>query len=343
MSQFKFSVAEFKTFISDSIETVQTLSPEEVVPYTEKQISTLIDADFLYILSYRGLGEYFIPTLEKRIKPDLSSKHLFSEVISKQHSLLLNDLEHSLLYDDIRDNLINKTLQEVLLVPVKNTNIQNEKLPEIMVWAALTKESNYSFSQKTILYLIKFLENFKPYLQNLDSVQNKVSNSTKQGLKQCIDHTEFLESVMERNKHYFHSIIHDIRTPMNALIGFLGLLKINETDPTKIDYIDSSIKSGEHMIRLINDALDFAKIESGELSIEKTPFDLHDTLTETAKIFYETAKKKKILLSTYLDPSIPNDFTSDRYRITQVLSNLLSNALKFTPEKGNILIEAIYH
>jgi signal transduction histidine kinase len=88
--------------------------------------------------------------------------------------------------------------------------------------------------------------------------------------------------------------------------------------------------------------LDVAKIESGELPVEKKAFDLHDALSGTIKIFYESARKKNILLCAYIDPSLPNQITSDPYRIKQVLSNLLSNAIKFTPENGSILIDAVY-
>lgn len=335
MYQKKPSLTQFKEFLLNTIERVQTLDSDKVMPYIEEQLSELIDADFIYILSLDESDKYYIASLDRTFSPDLKSEHLFSEVISKKQPLLLKDLEHSLIYNETYDNLTKEAIKEVLLIPVKMQQTKKNELPRILVWAALKKESEYNFSQKQTLYLIKFLEGVKPYFPN-------VSDSQKLTLEQCLDNAESLERLMERNKQYFHSIIHDVRTPMNALIGFLDLLALNETDMTKKDYLDSALKSGEHMVRLINDALDVAKIESGELPIEKKPFDLHDALADTVKIFYETARKKNILLSAYIDPSIPAEITSDQYRIKQVLSNLLSNAIKFTPENGSVLIDAIY-
>jgi len=335
MNPNKLSLVEFKAFLLSTIETIQELEKEKVIPYIEDQLSVLVKADFLYILSLEDNDHYYISSQNREFKPDLKTEHLFSEVITKKQPLLLKDLDHSLLYDDAYDNLTDEKLKEVLLIPVKMQKKKSAEFPSILVWAALKKDSSLEFSQKLTLYLIKFLEGVKPYFPN-------VSNSQKLTLEQCMDNTEALERLMERNKQYFHSIIHDVRTPMNALIGFLELLSLNESDLVKQDYIDSALKSGEHMVRLINDALDVAKIESGELPIEKKPFDLHDALADTVKIFYEAAKKKNILLSAYIDPLIPEKIVSDQYRIKQVLSNLLSNAIKFTPEKGSVLIEAIY-
>jgi signal transduction histidine kinase len=335
MFQKNFSIKEFKEFLFDTIETLQTLDNYKVIPYVEKQLKNLIETDFLYLLSLEEGSNYNIPTLGKSISPSLSSKHLFSEVISKKQPLLLKDLKNSLLYDSSQDNIVDVDIEEVLLIPVKMSHATSKEYPKILVWAGLKQNSEYSFSQKQTLYLIKFLEGIKSHFSD-------VSNSHKLTIEQCLDNTETLERLISRNKQYFHSIIHDVRTPMNALIGFLDLLALNEIDAVKKDYLDSALKSGKHMVMLINDALDIAKIESGELPIEKQPFDLHDGLSDTVKIFYEAARKKSILLSAYIDPLIPKKIVSDQYRIKQVLSNLLSNAIKFTPENGHVLIEATY-
>ncbi len=329
------SLSEFKTFLFTTIESIQNLEQEEIVSYLEVQLNQFLEADFLYVMTLSGEGKYFIHTLGRRWKPNLNSKHLFSEVILKKQPLLLKDLDHNLLYDENDSNLSNEALKEVLLIPVKMQQEGESRYPFLLVWAGLKKHSHEVFSQKQTLYLMKFLDGVKPYL-------SKVNDTQKLTLEQCLDNASSLEQMMERNKEYFHSIIHDVRTPMNALLGFLDLLALNETDETKKEYLDAALKSGEHMVRLISDALDVAKIESGELPIEKIPFDLHDALADTVKIFYESAQRKNILLCAYIDPEIPQDIISDPYRIKQVLSNLLSNAIKFTPERGSVLIDAVY-
>ncbi len=329
------SVSKFKEFLLGTIEEVKSMEKENIFPFFEERLRTLIEADQIYILMLEPPKTYNILSLDKTYEPHLKEEHLFSEVIKKKQPLLLKDLEHSLLYKDKLDNLLNEPVKEVALVPVKTQKDSNIKLPDILVWGAIKENSDKSFSQKQILYMIKFLDGVKPYFPN-------VKNREKLTLEQCLDNASTLEKIIERDKRYFHSIIHDVRTPMNALIGFLDLLALNETDPSKKEYLQSALKSGEHMVRLINDALDVAKIESGELPIEKKPFDLHDTLADTVKIFYETARKKNITFAAYIDPKIPEKITSDQYRIKQVLSNLLSNAIKFTPEDGSVLVEAEY-
>lgn len=328
------SIAKFKEFVLESVETVKSLESESIYPYIEKQLQILIEADHLYILVLEPPKRYNILSLDRIYEPQMKEEHLFSEVITKKQPLLLKDLEHSLLYKEKLDNLTDHEIEELVLVPVWIQKEKRATFPNILVWGAIEKNSDKQFSQKQILYLIKFLEGVKPYFPN-------VENREKLTLAQCLDNTHALEKAIARDKQYFHSIIHDVRTPMNALIGFLDLLALNETDITKKEYLQSALKSGEHMVRLINDALDVAKIESGELPIEKKPFDLHDALTDTVKIFYETARKKNILLSTYIDPLLPEKIISDQYRIKQVLSNLLSNAIKFTPENGSILIDIV--
>lgn len=336
INQNNYSLKQFKELLFSAIEEVQRLEEEAIIPYIEEQLHSLIHADYLYLLYRDGSNEYYIPSLDKTYTPKLKPAHLFSEILTKKQPLLVKDLEHSLLYNATYDNLVDTEIKEVMILPIKLQKNAPKKLPEIIMWAALKKKSDQEFSQKETLYLIKFLEGIKSYFPHAEKT------STKLTLEQCLDNTESLEKTIQRDKQYFHSIIHDVRTPMNALIGFLDLLALNETDSIKKEYLDSALKSGEHMVRLINDALDVAKIESGELPVEKKPFDLHDALSDTIKIFYEAARKKNILLTSYIDPLIPREVVTDQYRIKQVLSNLLSNAIKFTPQEGSVLIEALY-
>jgi signal transduction histidine kinase/ActR/RegA family two-component response regulator len=331
----------FKKFLYETEETLKTLKDEdEIVPFVEEKISTLLGADYVYLLYKKDKKHYTIPSLGKEYSVDLKKKHLFSEVILKRQPLLLKDVANSLLYDGSLDNLVENDIKDVLLIPVLESK-KDLKAPNVLIWAAVSKDSEYSLTQKSTLYLMKFVEALKHYYIHFRSESVKKSKGIT--LQQCMEQNEAIEALLERNKRYFHSIIHDVRTPMNALLGFLELLSMNEDDGTKKEYLHSALKSGEHIVRLINDALDVAKIESGELPIEKKPFDIHDELEDTVKIFFESASKRKINLCAYIDPLLPKKITSDAYRIKQVLSNLLSNAIKFTPEEGSILVDVIYN
>ncbi|WP_294956255.1 ATP-binding protein [Sulfurovum sp.] len=151
-----------------------------------------------------------------------------------------------------------------------------------------------------------------------------------------------LKATMRREQEYFASIIHDVRTPMNAVMGFLELLNLLEVDDQKKEYINTAFKSGKSMVALINDALDISKMASGKMNIEKVPFSPVDELSDVAKLFFNTAKKKNISFLAYYDPALPKEIISDYHRIKQIVNNLLSNAVKFTPENGEIILSLTY-
>jgi len=144
-------------------------------------------------------------------------------------------------------------------------------------------------------------------------------------------------------REFFSSVIHDIRTPMNAVIGFLELLKEDNLTNTQKEYIATALKSADMVVALINDVLDFNKIVSGNLDIDFHYFSLPDELKNSSLLFYHSARKKQIDLISYFDPNIPYVIKSDPFRIKQIVNNLLSNAIKFTDVGGKIVVEALYN
>ncbi len=336
-----FSLSDFKEFTLESVNRLKELDDrDEAVSYCEARIKELLKSDHSHILYYdKQQKHYTVPRLQKSQKlcPEISS--VFTEVISKKQPLLLTELENSLLYQEQCDNLLEEEIGALVLVPAM-IDKSSPNPPDMLVWCASTKQNSHSFSQKSVLYLMKYLEAIKPMLLKFEHEEEIDYHEVS--LKECIDNNEQLEYKIRRNEQYFHSIIHDIRTPMNALMGFLQLITENEKDETRLEYLDMAQKSGDQMIRLISDALDMAKIESGNLALDKKYFHPLDEFKDTVKIFYETARKRDIILGAYIDPSLPKQIKSDAYRIKQVLSNLLSNAIKFTPEQGNILVEILY-
>ncbi len=138
-------------------------------------------------------------------------------------------------------------------------------------------------------------------------------------------------------KDYFLSnMSHEIRTPLNAILGFVTLLQDEEMDERHKKYLDIIFNSGENLLSIINDILDFSKLRSGEYNIEYKDFNLHEEISHTAELFVASASEKSITLSTYLDPKIPSVINSAPLRIKQILSNFISNALKFTPADGSV-------
>jgi CheY-like chemotaxis protein len=141
-------------------------------------------------------------------------------------------------------------------------------------------------------------------------------------------------------KEYFLSnMSHEIRTPLNAILGFVSVLQDEVVSENHKKYLEIISNSGESLLSIINDILDFSKLRSGEFTIESKPFNLHVELINTLELFVATANQKDIILDSYMDPKIPVEIVSDPLRIKQVVSNFLSNAIKFTPYKGHIKID----
>ena len=145
-------------------------------------------------------------------------------------------------------------------------------------------------------------------------------------------------------KEYFLSnMSHEIRTPLNAILGFVYLLSDEELSKKQRNYLEIILSSGENLLSIINDILDFSKLRSGEFTIEPKIFSLHEELSHTMELFVASANSKDITITSFIDPMIPRELYADALRIKQILSNFLSNAIKFTPVGGLISVIATCH
>jgi len=138
---------------------------------------------------------------------------------------------------------------------------------------------------------------------------------------------------------FLANMSHEIRTPMNAVIGFSDLLYSIVTDKTQKSYIESIRSAGKNLLQIINDILDLSKIEAGKLKIQHTPVNPHAIFDEIKKMFMLKKKEQQIDFMLEIDSRIPESLLLDEVRLSQILINIVGNALKFT-EKGYIKIKA---
>lgn len=148
-------------------------------------------------------------------------------------------------------------------------------------------------------------------------------------------HAKELAEKANRAKSEFLSIMsHEIRTPLNAVIGYTHLLLNENQVPEHQDYLQTLKFSSENLLALINDILDYSKIEAGKVELEETPLDLRNLMRGVIQTHSHRAEEKSIFLLKQFDPHIPNRLIGDPVRLSQILTNLVSNAVKFTHHGG---------
>ena len=136
---------------------------------------------------------------------------------------------------------------------------------------------------------------------------------------------------------FIATVSHEIRTPMNGVLGMTELLSRTSLDEVQQDYVDTIQKSGETLLVLLNEVLDFSKLEVDRVELEHIPFELRALVEKTEAGFAHQAAKKGLSLKTSFLGELPTHFRGDPLRLGQVLANLLGNAVKFT-EKGEVLL-----
>ena len=174
--------------------------------------------------------------------------------------------------------------------------------------------------------------------QSYGSLEQQVAERTRE-LAEAVTQ---LEAASQHKSDFLANMSHELRTPLNAIIGFSEVLlerMFGEINAKQKEYLHDILGSGRHLLSLINDILDISKVEAGRMELQPGSFDLRFVLQNAVSLVRERATRQGITLSLAVAPGI-GEIDADERRVKQILFNLLSNALKFTPAGGRVTLDA---
>ncbi len=202
------------------------------------------------------------------------------------------------------------------------------------------KTNIYFYAQVFALFFIIFslIYTSNPIRKQILFNNKELEEASREASKMAVRAAQASKSKSE----FLANMSHEIRTPLNAILGFIDLLKEKEEDKEKLKYIATVQNSSNTLLGIINDILDFSKIESGNLAIDKVDFNVDAEFSTLVELFRAKASEKSVNLTLVMDQNMPAALHSDPLRIKQVIANLLSNSLKFTPRNGKVELHIGY-
>jgi signal transduction histidine kinase/CheY-like chemotaxis protein len=309
----------------------------------ESNTSNLVstnDADYIKdIRTELNIVRYDLDQLQKIAGDDSTVKKIDELDTAVQRALLF----HKAVMDSFYSN--GKASAEKLIGTLKGKrlmdsiysiaqNIENTR-HDIIRGLTLTNDKNGQKAQRfnTTLIGLVLVCGAGLFWFIIDNVRRRES------LIQQLHKSEIMIKETARVKeHFMANMSHEIRTPMNVILGFTNLLQRRNLDEESAEYTGAIRRAAENLLTIIDDILDLSKIEAGMLRIESAPFSIRSLLHSVEVMFASKAAEKGIRIFATIDDAVPDSLEGDATRLTQILINLVGNALKFT-KKGSVSIK----
>jgi GAF domain-containing protein len=328
------SVGELKALGEVGQAVSSTLDLDTVLRTIVARATELAGADGGAIYEYdEARKEFHLRTAERyadeliellRAKPIRKGEGALGRLAVQAEPVQIRDIAHDRTYRTrVREVLLRLGYRSALAIPLVR---EDHLLGGLVVNRAVTGE----FAPQ----LIELLKTF--------ATQSALAIQNARLFREIGDKSRQLEVASRHKSEFLANMSHELRTPLNAIIGFSEVLAdrmFGEINDKQAEYLADILESGRHLLHLINDILDLAKIEAGRMELEPSDFSLPGAIDNTMALVRERAQRREIRLSRAIDPGVGN-IRADERKVKQVLLNLLSNAIKFTPEGGKIDVVA---
>jgi signal transduction histidine kinase len=289
-------------------------------------ISEYDDAtEVFHVRATHGIDAALVETL--RTTPLRKGEGVGGRATEMRESIQIADIAVPGAYQShLRDVLIGAGFRAVLSVPL----LREE---QIIGSLSLSRKAPGEFSPEVVEVLRTF------------ATQSALAIQNARLFREIADKSAQLEAASRHKSEFLANMSHELRTPLNAIIGFSEVLTermFGELNEKQEEYLKDIYASGQHLLSLINDILDLSKIEAGRMELELADFDLPSTIDNALILVRERASRRGITLGHSVDERL-GQIRGDERKVKQVLLNLLSNALKFTPEGGRIDVSGRAH
>ncbi len=214
------------------------------------------------------------------------------------------------------------TAHALLKIEYEKVKTENEQLHREI---GVANSQHHELIEHNNQQYLLLREKERNYAKDLEAEITKQTKDLRKVNKQ-------LEEASRLKSEFLANMSHELRTPMNAIIGFSELLMDTELSEAQREYAVTVKESGNGLLGLINDILDFAKIEAGKLDIAAEPFVMPDIVKNVAAMFMKPARDKNIDLKYFVDPELPEKLVGDSGRLKQIMVNLAGNSMKFTKD-----------
>ncbi|MFD2586520.1 hybrid sensor histidine kinase/response regulator [Croceitalea marina] len=303
------------------------ITPESFV----SNFNELPDKSREVIKNYVSFLNKNIPDDEKSKKLDsvlAASKLILSEakLQSEKTNYELSKKERELSNANLTLSLKLQRIISVISEEITSNTIKNEKIKNNALAKSIRLAGLAAIIGLLVVTLFTFLINkdfwrIQTYRRKLESEK------------------AFSESVLKSREQLIATVGHDLKTPLNTILGYSDLLHMTPLNDTQLYYVESVVSASKYVDGLVNDLLDFSKIEAGKIKLEHIPFRIDQLITQLTEDLKEFHDKKRVVLILDISHKLKNEIIGDALRVKQILANLIGNAIKFT-HKGSVTIKA---